>query len=218
MEKETYDDIIDLLRNSGAEEEGKKNLPDNALLKGVKDNLAIEQVAYRGVMEQGGPISVLHEVQRRLSQALQKVGASGDLETILLAESLIVDNERVHYADTPAMESSLDNALFEIEVALELVGKVQDPEAYRTVDDSHRLPRNRIGGLPKDEARQFFKSHRSRLENLEKARLMGIDKELIVARKKNLGGARASYIELQENALANPDPEHENENNFDGPR
>ena len=31
---------------------------------------------------------------------------------------------------------------------------------------------------------------------------MGIDKGLIGVRKKNLGEARASYIELQENALA----------------
>ncbi|MDE0156993.1 MAG: hypothetical protein OXI88_22525 [Gammaproteobacteria bacterium] len=70
--------------------------------------------------------------------------------------------------------------------------------------------RNRIGGLPRDEARQFLKSHRSRLENLEKARLMGIDKALIGVRKKNLAMASASYIELQEIALVDPEPEPEN--------
>ena len=193
-------------------------MPGNALLEDVKKRLAAEQAAYLDVMEHGGSISVLHDAQRKLMQALQKVGASGDLETILFAEELILKNERRLYADTPAMRTSLDNALFEIDVALELVGKVQDPEAYRTVEDSHKLPKNRIGGLPKDEARQFFKSHRSRLENLEKARLMGIDKELIGVRKKNLGVASASYIELQENALAKPEPEPEVENNYDVPR
>lgn len=181
-------------------------MPDNALLEDVKTSLAEEQTIYLDVMEHGGPIGVLHEAQRRFSEDLQKVGASGELETILFAEELILENERAHYADTPAMESSLDNALFEIDVALELVGKVQDPEAYRTVDDSHKLPKNRIGGLPRDEARQFFKSHRSRLENLEKARSMGMDKALIEVRKKNLAVASAGYIELQQTALADPEP------------
>ena len=173
-------------------------MPEQKTLDDIAKLLVAEQVSYKDVMEHGGPISVLHEAQRRLLQALQKVGASGELETALLAEKLILKNERDHYADTSVMESSLDNALFEIEVALELVDKVQDPEAYKTVADSHKLSRNRIGGLPRDEARQFFKSHRSRLANLDKARLMGIDKELIGVRKKNLAMASASYIELQE--------------------
>ena len=167
---------------------------ENALLEDVEKRLTAEQVAYLDVMEHGGSISVLHDAQRKLMQALQNVGASAELETILLAEELILKNERRLYADTPAMESSLENALFEIEVALELVIKVQDHEAYRAVADSHKLPRNRIGGLPRDEAR---------LENLDKARLMGIDKALIGARKQNLAMAGTGYIKLQENALAN---------------
>ena len=168
---------------------------ENALLEDVEKRLTAEQVAYLDVMEHGGSISVFHDAQRKLMQALQNVGASAELETILLAEELILKNERRLYADTSAMESSLDNALFEIQVALELVNKVQDPKAYGVVADSHKLPRNRIGGLPRDEARQFFKSHRSRLENLDKA--------LIGVRKQNLAMAGAGYIKLQENALAN---------------
>ena len=193
-------------------------MPDDALLEDVKKRLAAEQVAYHDVMEHGGAISVLHDAQRKLRQALQKVGASGDLETILLAEELILENEREHYADTSSMVSSLNNALFEIEVALELVNTVQDPDAYKAVADSHKLPRNRIGGLPRDEARQFFKSHRSRLENLEKARSMGMDKALIGIRKKNLAKAGVGYTELQQNALADPEPEAENNYSDGGPR
>ena len=191
-------------------------MPDDALLEDVKKRLAAEQVAYHDVMEHGGAISVLHDAQRKLRQALQKVGASGDLETILLAEELILENEREHYADTSSMVSSLNNALFEIEVALELVNTVQDPDAYKAVADSHKLPRNRIGGLPRDEAKQFFKSHRSRLENLEKARSIGMDKALIGIRKKNLAKAGVGYTELQQNALADLEPEAEN--NYGGPR
>ena len=59
-------------------------MPENALLKGVKDNLAIEQVVYRDVMEHGSSINTLHKTQRKLLQALQKIGASDDLDSILL--------------------------------------------------------------------------------------------------------------------------------------
>ena len=204
MEKETHDDNLDLLSAPGADEKGKKNFPGNALLKGVKDNLVEERTTYCDFMEQGSPISGLHEAQRGLVQALQNVGASEDLETILLAENLILKYVKEHYADTPIMIESLDLALNEIEAALELVSKVQDPEAYRAISDSYILPKNRIGGLPKDEARQFFKSHRSLLEIYEEARSMGLDKEIIGVRKKNLDVARANYIELQKIALANP--------------
>lgn len=163
-------------------------------------------------------MNVLREAQQRLLQALQKVGDSGDLETTLLAEKLILKNERDHYADTSIMESSLDNALGDIEATLKLADTVRDPGAYKAIADGHTRPRNRIGGLPKDEARQFFKSHRSRLENLDKARLMGLDKALIAVRKKNLDVVSTAYIELQHNALAEPAPATEADNNFDGPR
>ena len=148
---------------------------------------------------------------------LEKIGSTGDLETILLAEKLILENEKGFYADTPVMEASLDYALTEIIAALTLIDKIQDPVAYKSVtDDYYQSVKNRIGGLPRDEARQFFKSHHSRLTNHEKSRLSGIDKELIGARKANLNKVRMKYIELQKNALVTPETEPEIENNYTG--
>ena len=194
-------------------------MPENALLKGVKDNLAIEQVVYRDVMEHGSSINTLHKTQRKLLQALQKIGASDDLDSILLAEELILKNERRLYADKRVMKSSLGNALNEIEAAMLLVNQIKDPAAYKSVVDvyfhSHKVL---IRGLPNDGARLFFKSHDSRLTDLEKARLMGIDKELIGVRKTNLKKAWAKYIELQKNALVTPETEPGIENNRDGPQ
>ena len=43
---------------------------ENALLEDVEKRLAAEQVAYLDVMEHGGSISVLHDAQRKLMQAL----------------------------------------------------------------------------------------------------------------------------------------------------
>ena len=164
----------------------EKNLPDNPLLDDVFRRLFAEQVVYLDVMEKEGSIKSLHAVQDKLIQALQKVGASGELETILRGEQLILKNEREHYASKHLMKASLDSALLEMEVTLELVNTVQSPEAYRSIADGHKLPKNRIGNLPKDEARQFFKSHRSRLENSEKYRTMGLEEELTEVRKTTL--------------------------------
>lgn len=217
MQQDSRREALDLLRQSVAGEMDKETFTGNLLLKDVKAGLLLEQAVYRGVMDEGDSIKLLHAAQLELSQALQKVGASGDLETILRAEELILENEREHYADTPLMEKSLDNALGDIEAALKLADTVQDHEAYKAIADGHTRPRNRIGDLPKDEARQFFKSHRARLENQEKARLMGLDKTLIAVRKNNLNVASGGYIELQKIALTSPEPEPESRNNYDGP-
>lgn len=218
MQQDSRSGALDLLRQSVVRGLDETDLPGNPLLEDVFRRLFAEQVVYLGVMDEGDSIKLLHDVQSELSQALQKVGDSGELETILRAEELILENERTYYADTSLMEASLDNALGDIEAALKLVDTVQDPEAYKAIADGYTRPRNRIGNLPRDEARQFFKSHRARLENLEKARLMGLEKVLIVARKNNLEVAGAGYIELQEIALAGPEPEPESENNYHGPR
>ena len=62
-------------------------------------------------------------------------------------------------------------------------------------------------GLPRDEARQFFKSHRTRLLNLDKGRLDKLDKQIIDARRANMRTAEKSYIALQQAALGiAPDP------------
>ena len=86
-------------------------MPDKELLERVEDRLVAEEAAYLDVMEHGSSISVLHNAQRMLMQELRKVGASEDLETILLAEVLILKNERRLYADKRVMKSSLDNAV-----------------------------------------------------------------------------------------------------------
>ena len=167
MEKVTHDDILDALQPPEKEEEGKENkLPEQELLDTVTKFLASEQVAYKDHMDNGCTISVLHKAQRKLSQALQAVGVSGDLETILLAENHVLKNERKHYADDDLMRSSIDNAINETEAALMLVDEIQDPNSYKAVTDIYfRSHKNRIKGLPNDSARLFFRSHRARLEN-----------------------------------------------------
>ncbi len=212
-------EALDLLRQSVARGVDEQKLPSNPLLKDAIRRLSAEQAVYLGVMDKGDSIKLLHVVQSELSQVLQKVGDSGDLETILLAERLVLDNERTYYADTPIMERSLDNALNEIDAALVMVNKIQDRDAYKSVtEDYFRSHKSRINGLPNDGARQFFKPHRPRIENLGKARSIGLDKALLEVRKNNLNVASGEYIKLQKIALAGPEPEPEVNRNTDNRR
>ena len=180
-------------------------MPWKELLDDIDTGLLAEHIAYTDVSEHDVS-GVLRDRQKRLLDRLKKVGDTGDLETILLAEHSILSFEKKKYVNSTAMEASLNNALHEVKIALALVEKVREPEAYRTVDENFQLPKHRLGGLPRDEARDFFMSHYSRLTNHEKSRLRDIDKQIIRARKDNLTKARKSYISLQNNALAAPEP------------
>ena len=66
---------------------------------------------------------------------------------------------------------------------------------------THRSRKRRSGGLPLDEAREFFKSHNGRLINLDKGILSDEEKELIDIRRANIRKAGKMYIALQQQAL-----------------
>ena len=144
-------------------------------------------------------------LQLKLSQSLQKVGDSGDLEIILHAERFVLDNERTYYTDTPIMEESLDNALEDIDIALELV-EIQCKILRRTrqLPTPINDPDIALATSRKIEARQFFKSHQTRLKNQETAPSIGLDKVLIEVRMNNLNVASGEYIKLQKIALDGP--------------
>lgn len=161
------------------------------------------------MMERAGLAASAREAGRRLAaeaqvllrNAVRKVGRDGDLEAILEVERVVLVNERKSYANSSAMAKSLDTALSELDVAAKLATTVRDPEAYRAVDAAHELPRNRRGGLPRDEAQQFFGSHGTRLGNLDRGRLADAERRVLGARRANLRDAKAIYTALQHSAL-----------------
>ena len=81
------------------------------------------------------------------------------------------------------------------------LASVDDPEKYKATDENFILARNRSKGLPIDEARQSFKSHFSRLVNLDKAPLDDLDKQIIEVRKSAIHRAQKQYIERQAKTL-----------------
>ena len=145
----------------------------------------------------------------RISQAelFRSVGKNGEITDILLAEKFIQNFELVYYANSKAMKGSIEASLAELAACERMLTKVQQPSVYKDVNDDHSLPRNRIGRLPRDEARQFFRSHWARLLNQDKSRLDRLDKDIIDARRANIRTAEKQYIALQQIALGiTPEP------------
>ena len=99
------------------------------------------------------------------------------------------------------MRTSLETSLAEHAVATRMLDRVRDPAAYREVDANFSLPRNRTGGVPRDEARQFFRSHAARLLNQDKSRLDESEKRVLDERRSNMRHAEKLYVALQERAL-----------------
>lgn len=158
--------------------------------------------------EQGREANLSFGSQRQL---LREVLGRGDLEEILAAELLVLRYDR-GVANDARERASLDQGISQLRVTLGLVGKVADPETYREVDEAHQFPRNRRGGLPIDEARQFFGSHRARLKNLRSGYGEPERKRVVAVREANMKAAERSYIELQRAALDRTPPSHTREN------
>ncbi|WP_343870554.1 hypothetical protein, partial [Caenispirillum bisanense] len=106
-----------------------------------------------------------------MNQLVREVGKSGDIDLILNVERRFLENDLAEYANSKGMADSLTAALAELSAAERLVEKVRDPATYRSTDEDHSLPKNRIAGVPRDQARQFFSSHATRLLNQDRSRL-----------------------------------------------
>lgn len=170
------------------------------LLDRLDQNLLVERAAYIG-MTAGKAAQKYRLSQEALLETVRAIGKSGDIALILSAEREILGNERRFYANSPAMGSSLNHAMEELGQAGRMLPLVTDPVLYAAVDASHGNPKSRIGGLPRDAARQFFASHNVRLLNADKSRLSDTEKQTLDARRHNIRIASLAYTALQEKAL-----------------
>ncbi|MDR0997135.1 MAG: hypothetical protein LBL69_05690 [Zoogloeaceae bacterium] len=136
-----------------------------------------------------------------LLNAVREVGQSGDLAWMVAAEKTIIEGDLERYANSHAMKASLKTALLELEAIETLLDIVDDATRYAPVDSAYSLPKHRENGLPKDQARQAFKSHHARLSNMDKSRLSDSEKAVIEARKANLLEAAKHYALRQAKTL-----------------
>jgi hypothetical protein len=165
-------------------------------------------------MESTRPGRKRNEYQQKKLADLKKIGASEDLENIIVAEKYLVDFERREYATGKATETSLANAKQDLEVIATNASQVKDPARYKEVDTNLAKDKMRDGNdLPLDGARKAFRSHITRLGNDEKSRGSEQEKAVIQERQQNMRIAEKLYIERQEKALGrehkeppNPEP------------
>jgi hypothetical protein len=142
------------------------------------------------------------KVRQDILSDLKGIGKSGSLESIVAAERIIVETELRDYANSKSMESSLKDALEELDAIETHIGLVGDLQKYQQVDASNAQHKLRDGrDLPKDGARHAFRSHDTRLGNYNKARSDNHEKSIIQARQQNIRTAEKLYIGRQEKAL-----------------
>ena len=145
----------------------------------------------------------LVDARKALIAYVREIAASGKAEAIIEMEKDFIQNDLEHYAraDDKEMIGSLNAALLGVAAIKQQLEIVDDPQKYQAIDRGHALPKNRKQGLPLDEARQSFSSHRARLGNYVKYRLEETEKQLVRERKKALGIADKDYIARQARTL-----------------
>ena len=171
----------------------------------VRFRVRLADIANIEVLETRAQNKALEEAIRKTradqQAALLKISREGETGHILEAERILLMQEQEHLAGSQAMASSLGNAIKELDAALSTLERVREPGAYQPVADSFSLDKNRVGGLPRDEAKQFFRSHLARLGNLDKGRLSDSERDVLKARMFNIRAAEGGYKKLQEQAL-----------------
>ena len=148
-----------------------------------------------------GAVQRHQDVRERQRDLFRDIGKDGTIGDILSTEKSLLAFELGHYGNSKAMRGSIEQALNDLAITENLVQTVNNPTTYKPINDAHSRPKNRVGSLPRDEARQFFRSHWTRLLNLDKGRLDLIDKKIIDARRANMRTAEKAYIALQHSAL-----------------
>ena len=140
--------------------------------------------------------------RKKVIEGLQNLQQRDDIVESLTGEHYILEAELEYHGNSSIMIKSLNNAMDELDAALRMVERVRKPEEYRITNEDADLEKNRVGDLPNDQARQFFRAQFARLKNIDKSRLSDSEKDVLKARRDNLRVAELHYIRLQEKALA----------------
>ena len=141
------------------------------------------------------------DARAKLLPLLHEAVTLRDIELILRIEKGFLTEELAYLAKRPRKVASLNMALDQLDAAMNLLPIIRRKSGY-SADLYFTLARNRIYGMPKDEAQQFFISHITRLHNLDGGRFEDTEDELLDARIDNIKKAQELYTELQQQALA----------------
>ena len=170
------------------------------LIDKLDQNLSDEWAAY-SLVARSTYQKNLSFVQNELTTTVKEIARSGDVGLILQSERRFIENDLAHYGNSPAMRGSLKEALNQVTAAQTTYSKVHNPVLYKEVDEAHQSNKHRIGALPRDEVRDFFKRNNARLLNMDKSRLDPSEKEILDARRAAMRSGEKAYIDLQRQAF-----------------
>ncbi len=167
------------------------------LISELNEYLLIENVYLRQV-----DFVMVFKIQTSQAKLLENIRKTNDINLILGAEKSINSFYLEFYGNSQSMVASLNDTMEEI-LATEILIKIlqDDPNDYWQINRSYTLAKNRINGLPKDEARQFFKGQAKRLFNMDKVHLGDTQKKIIEVRRNNIRELERVYEKMQYNAL-----------------
>ena len=135
-----------------------------------------EEIFIKG-MRQTSAGRALSETRKKLLHHIRGITKTGDAPLMIATELAILQNDFDRYANSRAMESSLQSAINEMEVIQRHFQIILTPD-YALID-------------------RAFRSHYARLANLDKSRLDDDEKEIIDARQEMFGVAQEIYISCQ---------------------
>jgi hypothetical protein len=167
------------------------------LMAMMSRNSATREIIEASALQKNHEASVMDTIQR-----LRKDAADRNTELLIEAESLMLAHSLARDANSPEETKSLENAMKQIGDCKKAFGLLKnDPEAYQKVEATYSAKQKDNSGLPNDAAREFFKSHKTRLDNNLRSAVSHADKLLIRQRKDNLAVLQQCYVEMQKQAL-----------------
>ncbi len=142
-----------------------------------------------------------HSINKTLT-FLKDIAQKRNIHHLLDVERLVLEHSLKYDTNSPEEKQSVKVALEQLEACAKcLASLVKNPAGYRENVDPTYSPKAREGGLPLDAAREFFKSHVTRLTNNLVSKASQVEKQLLRQRKENIQVMRDCYVELQRKAL-----------------
>jgi len=173
---------------------------NHPLLDEIEDTLSNEEI---DVLKLRKTLAArqLASRRRKLLALVRESIRLRDVGLIVAIETAIVEGDLLRYTNSKGMRGSLIRALEELQAIQAHLDYVTDKAVYAIIDRAHSLPKKRLNGLPRDDARMALASHRSRLDNMDKSRLDEEEKGTLGARQEAMKAAEQLYISFQSEAL-----------------
>jgi len=174
---------------------------NHPLLDEIEDTLSNEEVDVLELRETEAARKLASR-RRKLLSLVRKSTRLRDVGLIVAIERAIVEGDLLRYTNSKRMRGSLTRALEELRAIQTHLDYVTDKTVYAIIDRAHSLPKKRLNGLPRDDARTALASHISRLGNMDKSRLDEEEKETLNVRLVAVRTLEELYIALQERVSA----------------